>query len=769
MDDVFTFSSSAFPKTTRVASFHGREAISQPYEFEIFLLVPVDDAQAFDPQDALGARATLASSSDWKEPFSFKGVLLAVELVHAHDRFAMFRAVLAPKLQRLSYTHHSRIFTEMSVPDVLKEVFDANGLTSSDYELQLNGSYPTEEHVCQYRESDLAFVSRWMEHLGIYYFFDQSGDAEKLVVTDASASHGDLPTAPVRYVPTLDDDRAARQAIESFRYRASALPASVRIKDYDYAKPTLDVSGEAAVQKTGVGEISVYNARVFTPGDATKLANLRAEELLARQLEHFGNGTVHLRAGYRFTLDEHPLDALNQKYLVTACEHFGNLVGASPDLARRIHLPYKDTYRCEATAIPASVQFRPVRHTPWPRVYGFEHGAIDGPANSDYAQIDDRGRYNVKFFFDESTLKDGKASTFVRMMQPHGGGVEGFHFPLRKGTEVVVSFTGGDPDRPVIAGVVNTTSTPSPVSSANKTKNVIQTGGRNRFEMEDQEGQQRVTFSCPTSNSYVRFGSRNDGHEMIINTDGATQLYAGQNWDVIVGKFLTESVIEYVDEKYLGAYHKTHVAGERQLEVVHLVSETFMGGRGTKITGGDQLKVSGERFDDLGSHKFWAGPVERQAGDVGETYASLTQTVNGNVDLNSGRVVQTINGLLNQVVTADVTQTISGAFNQSAGATTIKLGPTSITYDVHHKTTLGLTEDTFIGGQMANFIGIKMGITAALSATMAMGVSLEISAAVKLGEGPIKLQMLMARIENGTVNLINKATFIKNAGFVVVT
>ena len=35
---------------------------------------------------------------------------------------------------------------------------------------------------------------------------------------------------------------------------------------------------------------------------------------------------------------------------------------------------------------------------------------------------------------DESGLGGGAASTYVRMMQPHGGTTEGFHFPLRKVT-----------------------------------------------------------------------------------------------------------------------------------------------------------------------------------------------------------------------------------------------------------------------------------------------------------------------------------------------
>ena len=259
----------------------------------------------------------------------------------------------------------------------------------------MTGSYAPEEHVCQYRESDLAFVSRWMEHLGMYYYFEQGDDAEKLVVTDSKSSQSDLPSDAVRYVPTLSADRSAGQAIETFRCRASSLPASVRLKDYDYTKPSLDVSATAQVASNGVGEISVYSGRIFSPDDAKKFAQLRAEEMLARQLEHFGGGTQHLRAGYQFTLDEHPLDAMNQKYLVTACEHFGNLVASSPDLAKRIDLPFEEIYRCEATAIPAKVQLRPERTTAWPRIYGLEHGSIDGEQESEYAQIDDNGRYKV--------------------------------------------------------------------------------------------------------------------------------------------------------------------------------------------------------------------------------------------------------------------------------------------------------------------------------------------------------------------------------------
>src|SRR5262249_29718538 len=142
-------------------------------------------------------------------------------------------------------------------------------------------------------------------------------------------------------------------------------------------------------------------------------------------------------------------------------EHVGNQQISSPEMRAMTGIESDKVYHVEVKAIPADTQFRALRVTAWPRIYGYENGTVCGPADSDYAQIDDQGRYNVKFKFDESDLKNGKASTFVRMMQPHGGNPEGFHFPLRKGTEIVFSFLGGDPDRPVIAGVVPDTTNPS--------------------------------------------------------------------------------------------------------------------------------------------------------------------------------------------------------------------------------------------------------------------------------------------------------------------
>ncbi|EYF00212.1 type VI secretion system Vgr family protein [Chondromyces apiculatus] len=533
--DLITISSSALPETTQVAGFRAVEAISRPYEMEVFLIVP---SEGLELTDSVGAKVRLVvdRETDRLPPFYFCGVFASMEVLHELDGRALVRGVVMPKLWELGLSVHSRIFTKMSVPEIIEAVLQDNALSSDTYQLRL-GNYPKEEHVCQYRESDLAFLSRWMEREGIFYFFEHTEEGEKLVLCDDKSYDEDPVGQPVHYRPQVGADMFAGDSFRSFRARHATLPAAVKLKDYNYAKPNLDVSGSASVSPVGSAEVSIYGDRFFSPGEGKRLAKLRAEELLARELTVQATGTrFHLRAGYVFEVDDHPRPAFNDRYLATEVTHTGNQAMASPHFRAVVDLHQEETYLCEVTAIPAKTQFRAVRATPWPRIYGFENGTVDGPADSEYAQIDDQGRYSVKFKFDESALKNGLASTFVRMMQPHGGGIEGFHFPLRKNTEVVFSFLGGDPDRPVISGVVPNAVTPSPVTSGNHTKNVIQTGGRNRLELEDLSGQQRVTMSTPHENSYIRMGYPNKGHQMIVQTDKNTFLNAGQNFDLSVGQ-----------------------------------------------------------------------------------------------------------------------------------------------------------------------------------------------------------------------------------------
>jgi type VI secretion system secreted protein VgrG len=671
MQDLITISSSGLPESARVIGFRGFEALSRPYEIEVFISLEGDDGDNLDLADAIGAKAKLVidRSDDTLPPYVFAGVLASVELMHAAVGRTLLRVLLVPRLWQLGLSRHSRIFTKKSWPDVLKDILEENSIR--DFELRL-GSYETEEHICQYRESDLAFISRWMEREGIWYYFVHNEDGETIVFCDDKTYEEDVLGKPIRYFPQLGQDRSAGSSFRTFTSRQNSLPAAINLKDYDYARPNLAIAGSADVSPIGTGEVNLYGERFFSPSAGDRLAKLRAEEYLTKSVLFHATGTrSHMRPGHTFELDEHPRPAFNTKYLAIEIHHHGNQTAGQSHFKDLMRMEHDDVYFVEVDAIPAKTQFRPQSSTPWPRIYGYENGIVCGSTESEYAQMDDQGRYNVKFKFDESSLKDGKASTFVRMMQPHGGGIEGFHFPLRKGTEIVFSFLGGDPDRPVISGVVPNMLTPSPVTSGNHTKNVIQTGGRNRFELEDKSGQQRITLSTPHTNSYLRMGSANDGHTMIIHTDGPTNMDAGGDMDIDIG------------------YHSG--GGHKHEKVKGPVEETYENTKLEHVT----LKVT-ENYDDQQEttiakcHKVKVSAGGQQIGIAG----GMGTHVNGGVTFKVGSGAEPAatetSGFKAAVTGGDVDITTDKKTN-IIGTGDIKIDSTGGKMDIHSKGPMNIT------------------------------------------------------------------------------
>ena len=104
----------------------------------------------------------------------------------------------------------------------------------------------------------------------------------------------------------------------------------------------------------------------------------------------------------------------------------------------------------------------------------------------------------------------GKASCWVRMMQPYAGEGMGFFAPLHKGTEVMLSFVGGNPDEPVITAAVFNPQTPSQVTDANATQIQLHSAAGQKFLMEDAPGREHILLSSPDGQNYIKIGMQSD-------------------------------------------------------------------------------------------------------------------------------------------------------------------------------------------------------------------------------------------------------------------
>jgi type VI secretion system secreted protein VgrG len=648
---IFQLKSGAIPEAAKTIGFEARERLGRPFTADVYLTCA--DAGALELLDVIGAKASLVVELPEQGPMAFHGHISAFSLLRMEGKLSLYRATLTPRLAGLAESSHSRVFTKLALRDIVAQVLSEYQLAEgTDFELTLADPPPTEEHVSQYKESDLDFLHRWMEREGWTYYFDQEGDVERVVIVDAKTAHTSLRTKAVRYFPQHEGDGTARDSFRELSRRSSATPAGIRIKDYDYMKPGLEVVGTAAISAQGLGELATYGARVFTPDAATRLARLRSEEVLARAITYKATGAAaHLRAGYTFDLYDHPRGSMNRAYLITEARH----VGVEPSLGEEwgALLPkvsHRDVYSVEIDAIEAETQFRGASVTPWPQIDGFENATIDGPSTSPYAQIDDEGRYVLKLHYDESPNKDGNASTRVRMAQPHAGSVEGFHFPLRKGTEVICAFLGGDPDRPVIVGVVPNATTMSKVVDTNRTQNIVQTGSGNFFTLEDQKGKEWLNVFSPagglSANLYLGC-ARPDGafgltaqsspdtpvsgpnakdlgaYSAQLWTKGSTEICAGKNLNFIAGADM--------QIRAHGGEYRTYSAGPWFLDVVGAAKETYYGELTYKVTGSTKIHLENTENTHVqlpASYTHNNTLFERVAGDVKETYgATKTQHV----------------------------------------------------------------------------------------------------------------------------------------------
>ena len=568
----FTFVSHSLPaETFAVVHFSGAEGLSRCYEFDVTLVSRQADLDLTLIMDSPATLTILRDEGD----IPFHGILSEFEQHGAFSEYVYYRAVLTPKLQWLALTCHNQIFLQHNVPQILEAVLVENGLTPGlDFELRLTREYPVKEYVCQYGESHLQFIDRWMEREGIYYYFEQTEAGEKVVLTDSKIAHINMPEGrTLSYSPVSGLDAGHREeVIKTLICRRRTAPRKVVVKDYNYNKPSLDLTGQAPVAPDhGRGEFYVYGDHFLTTEEAELAAGIRAESLRCREEIFYGDSVVpYLRPGYVFDLEGHFRDSYNRAYLTTDLTHEGNqafylVAGIRQDLSADEQEPY---YRNTFTAISAEMQFRSEHKTPKARFNGTISAKIDAAAGAgEYAYLDEQGRYKVVMPFDQSGRKDGKASTWIRMAQPYAGSGHGFHFPLHGGTEVLLSFVDGDPDRPIITGAVPNPETPSMVNRGNSARAGFTTKGNSQLYADDTAGHEHLAMKSGQGDATFRVGSGSGSelsghaHRIMLSAPAVASFFGilgrhnlsllsdvsitGTKWAILVGllqHFVTKSV-----------------------------------------------------------------------------------------------------------------------------------------------------------------------------------------------------------------------------------
>lgn len=445
-----------------LVDFVSDERLSQPYAIEVHGLSK--DEIDFLPHLAKPVCLDVGETSHVRY---FHGLLVEAAFTEFDGVFNHYRLTLRPWLHLLTHNRNYRIFQNKSVKDIVSAVFQDAGF--NDFEMSgLTGAYDARDYCVQYRESDFDFVSRLMEHEGIYYYFRHEKNAHKMVLCDNVSAHHAAPDYDtLKLLPVAGDQHGASGTMWSWIDRvATNGRATVTLRSYDFERPQNPLQGAStAVKQHPSDALEIYdNAGDFIAADKGKAqAKIIMEAARAERRRASGVGdAAGLACGGVFTLN-HAEGGEVGKFMITALRYE---IAAETYLAdgsqglRQVHVE----------TIPSDTVYRAPLRTPRPVARGPETAMVTG-ANNEVIDVDQYGRVKVLFNWDRSNSQPGQTSCWIRVSHPSAG--EGFgHVGLpRVGQEVVVDFLEGDPDRPLITGrVYNAQKTHTYALPDNKTR-----------------------------------------------------------------------------------------------------------------------------------------------------------------------------------------------------------------------------------------------------------------------------------------------------------
>jgi len=490
----FTLSLEGVEHDFKVLEFRGREAISQPYRFDLEL---VSERPDLDLQSLLHRPAFLAFAPDGS---GVHGLVHQAAQGESGKRLTRYRLTLVPQLAYLAHRTNQRIFQHLTVPQIIAQVLEEHGIQADAYRFGLGPViYPPREYCVQYDETDLHLIQRLCEEEGIHYHFQHGASAHVLVFGDDQTVFPGLAATAYQQDSGLVADQPV---IKRFGLRLETRTSRVTRRDYDFEKPRLTM--EAAFHSDFQPDLEDYDY----PGRFTERA--RGKHLSQRVLERHRHDyelaegesdQPRLVSGHFLPLTEHPRSDWNQLWLLTQVLHEGK----QPQVLEEAVTSHVDSgdgfvqgYRNRFSATPWAIPFRPALCHPKPKVLGSQTAVVTGPAGEEI-HCDEYGRVKVQFHWDRHGQADDKTSCWLRVSSSWAGDRYGGIAIPRVGMEVLVTFLEGDPDQPLVTGCLYHKEHQVPYDlPANKTRTVFKTlsspggGGYNELRIEDRKGAEQI-------------------------------------------------------------------------------------------------------------------------------------------------------------------------------------------------------------------------------------------------------------------------------------
>jgi type VI secretion system secreted protein VgrG len=454
--------------TLLVNALDASEGLSRPFDYTLELLSDDAHIQLKDLQGKMLCVELVRKDGTLRY---FTGRVFRFGLKRVDGGLAFYEARLGPWLNYLSLRKDNYLFHEATLYDQARSIFSDYGALA-DWDWRVKGPDKPMTDACQFDETDANYLARRWAAAGLFYWFEHSESGHRLVLSDDSAGaapiDGDPEVSYQRHGGVIEED-----GIGDWSPVRQLVHGSVAVSSYDFKNGHPVVTTASTLNKQGdVPAIESYEYtgafgfKNLAHGDA--LAKLRMEEIEARGKRFEGAGNNRqLMPGRWFRLTGHFDDEGGDdasEFLVVECLH-----RATNNYQAGAGTPhYENRLSCLRKKIP----WRPGRgfHCSETRIYGIQTATVVGPRGEEI-HTDEFGRVRVQFHWDREGQGDERSSAWIRVATPWAGSNFGMTSIPRIGTEVIVSFMDGNPDRPIVTGMIpNANTMPAWELPANKTQ-----------------------------------------------------------------------------------------------------------------------------------------------------------------------------------------------------------------------------------------------------------------------------------------------------------
>jgi len=433
------------------------ESISRDFEFTVELLSENPSIPLKDMQGKLVCIELVRGDGSLRY---FTGYVFSFSNKKSDGSVTFYEAKLGPWVKFLSLRKDNYLFHGRSLREQTEEIF-GDYSTYPVWDWRVTSEDPVMTDACQFDETDFNYLSRRWEAAGWMYWYEHTSEGHKLVVADDSTMAEAIDGGEVKF--QRHGGIKEEDAIDKWSPVRTLVPGSVALSAFNFKMPTdSHVVVPTLAEQGSVPSIESYEyAGAYgycSLADGDELGRLRMEEFegTCKYYEAEGNNR-YILPGRTLELVEHfnfnPLSdrqSGNNTFLILSARH----TASNNYLQQGDQGPH---YRNQLTCTRKNVPWRPGRNfnSTTTRILAPQTATVVGPSGPDSIHTDEYGRIRVQFHWDRIGNRDERSSAWVRVSTPWAGAELGAAAIPRVGSEVIVQWLDGNPDRPIVTGSVH--------------------------------------------------------------------------------------------------------------------------------------------------------------------------------------------------------------------------------------------------------------------------------------------------------------------------